>query len=180
MSVLAAHVHHAVDGCLGEDGHLAGSKVPDDGAGAVLADHVCAGMATDGDDEIGGTRVKVWWEHAAGTEVEHGHCHALTDRGGEGGSIGVNDSSWSEGVLLVLGEVEDPVIVVREQLHAIQVGVGHAELSDEVWIGVFVDGIDRSHDCQGEQGEESEHHREDFPVESTTGLLLSGLLGSEI
>ena len=135
-----------MDGGCREDGHLARRKDLGDGAGAILVYHESAGLAGNSNDEVGGTGVDVWWEHTAGAEVEHGHCHALADCGWEGGSVGVDDSTWSKGVLVRFGEVEQPVVVIGKKLHAVKVRVGHAELGDEVRVRFLVDGIDRSHD----------------------------------
>ncbi len=169
-----------MDRRLREDGHFAWSKDFSDSASTVLVDHEGACLTGNGDDEVGGSGVDVWWQHAAGPKVEHGHRHALANGGGEGGGVGIHDASWGEGVLVGLGEVEQPVVVVGEELHTVQVGVGHPKLGDEVWVGILVNGIDCGNDGQDEEGEKSEDHGEDFPVESATRLLLAGLLGSKI
>jgi hypothetical protein len=43
---------------------------------AVFSVHACRRVAGYGDDEVGPSRVEVWWEQGAGAvvEVEDGHC----------------------------------------------------------------------------------------------------------
>ena len=80
------------------------------------------------------------------------HCHALTDSGREGRSICVDDAARAEGVLVLLGEVKEPVRVIRKQVHAIEVGVRQAKLSNEVGILVGVDSKgNRSHSGKGHE-----------------------------
>lgn len=71
-----------------------------------------------------------------------------------------------EGILVLLGEVKQPVRVFRQQLHAIEVGVRQPQLGDEAWICVDINGDgDGGDDSTDEEGEAEEHHAEDLPVE---------------
>ena len=49
-------------------------------------------------------------------------------------------TSWCEGILLLLGEVEQPVRVLWKQLHAVEVRVRHPQLGNKAWVGVNING----------------------------------------
>lgn len=95
------------------------------------------------------------------------HGHALSNGGREGGRVGIDDTSWGEGILVLLGEVEKPVRVIWEQVHAIEIGVGHAELRDQVRVFIDIDGQGhRGDDRKGDKSETEKHHGEGLPVEA--------------
>lgn len=109
LRVLTANVLHRVDASLREDGHLARGEGLPDRSGPILQDHVRLSRASDGDDVVAGSGVEVRGQHGAGPKVEHSHCESVADSGREGGSVGVDDATGGEGVLVLLREVEQPV-----------------------------------------------------------------------
>lgn len=89
-------------------------------------------------------------------------------------------TSWGEGVFVLLGEVKQPVRVLRQQFHAIKVGVRHAELSNEAWVGVNINGDgDGGDDRADQEGKSEEDHAEDLPVEGAGFFWGVGLLVGE-
>lgn len=80
--------------------------------------------------------------------IETYHSQALSDCGGESCRVGVYDTTWGESILVLLGEVEEPIIVVWQQLHSVKVGVCHLELSNEVWVDIGIN-------SQGYRGNDS-------------------------
>lgn len=73
-------VGHHVHAALWEDGRLARLKIGRHEFGAILCVHVRGSVALNGDDEVGGARVPMGWEHSAGPEVEHGDCGVVSLR----------------------------------------------------------------------------------------------------
>lgn len=60
-------------GSSGEQSSFAWGEIGRDEMGAVLLPHVRGGISHGGNDVIGSTRMKVGWQHAAGSEVDHSH-----------------------------------------------------------------------------------------------------------
>lgn len=108
------HVVHHVHGALWEDSHLHGREHLVDHRHTVLIDHVGVRSPSDSDDKVRGSRVVMRWKHRARTQVEDGHGEAESSRSREGRGVGIRNTTRSEIVVLVRGEVVSPVGVAGQ------------------------------------------------------------------
>lgn len=62
---------------------------------------------------------------------QHSRRHIVANTSWEGRSIGIDDTTGREGVVLLLGEVELPACIVWEDCETLQLGVRACQLSVE-------------------------------------------------
>ena len=73
----------------------------------------------------------------------------------------------SEGIFLLLSEVEKPVIGCGKQCHAVKVGIGGLKLCYKIWVVVLVDGkCHAGNDCTHDEGETEKSHDGVLPLKS--------------
>lgn len=80
-----------------------------------------------------GPRLSIAWDYVSFSfsvmRIKSYQCHTLANHGRERGGIGVDNTTWSKGVFVLLGEVEVPILVLGKESHSVEVGGGHSELS---------------------------------------------------
>jgi len=96
------------------------------------------------------------------------HGHTLTDGGRECRSVGVHHTTRLESVFFLLGEVEEPIRVLWQQVHPVEVGVGHSKLGNQIGVYVGVDCQSHGrHDGEDDKSKSEKNHGESLPVEAT-------------
>ena len=92
----------------------------DSHANAILANHVRGGVSRNRRDHVGGARMQVWGQHAAGRELEQRHAGPEARDGGERGGVGGTYGARRRVVVGVLCEVVGPVCGAGEQRRAVK------------------------------------------------------------
>jgi hypothetical protein len=115
---------------------------------AILPNHPARRVTRDSSDQVGGPRVQVRRQHAAGSQLQERNAGALTSEGREGGGISCDNSAGGAVIVWVRVEVVIPVCLLGEESVAVEVcGCG---FEGSVEGGVHGAGLG----CRGKGGEE--------------------------
>ena len=101
------------------------------GVDAVLGEHLDDDFAVDDDLELGGARVNVRSVEATGIEEADGHAGPGAYKSWEGLAVGGDHLTTLSTRPDVVDELEEELIIVGEEVEAVDSGVGDGELGSE-------------------------------------------------
>lgn len=109
--VQLTRVLHRMQAPSGKNSHFSRRQGLAHHACTILLNHVSIDGSGNSNDEIGRSGMIVWWEHGAGSEVEHSHSHSIANDGWKGCCVSIYNGTRRIGVGRLSSVVEDPVAV---------------------------------------------------------------------
>jgi len=148
-----------MDRTLGEKGSLAWSQGVDDETSPVLFDEPCFHIALDEIKELGRSGMGVGGVHSARLHVNDSHSQAVREERGEISDIGESQVSAStRRGTDSCSEVENPVLVIRENIKTSHLGRGLLQICHEIGglgsISGLSDGLESGSEDERDSSEE--------------------------